>query len=133
MSRSRPPECFHCGYDLTGFGVGQTCPECGRAIRVLYENPPRAKAANAAVILGSVSLVLMLTLCCGAWPVLFVFPVLSWIGLVCAVVCGSQLRRDGARFSRDSRRVGRVGFWLCVPGVVLSVVVLAGVLYEAVT
>lgn len=122
--RRRPPECFHCRYDLSGFAVGQTCPECGQEIRVLYENPPRAGLANAAVILGSVSYLMVFAGCCGAWPLWFVFLGTSWAGLICAVVCRSRLKKHGYRYSRSSMTVARVGFWLCVPGVAVTVVVL---------
>lgn len=128
----RPPECFHCRYDLSGFAVGQTCPECGKQIRVLYENPPRAGLANAAVILGSVSYLTVLLGCCGAWPLWLAFPLTSWAGLVCALICRSQIRQDGYRYSRSSMTIARVGFWMCVPGVVVTVVVLLSLLYAAV-
>ncbi len=129
--RRRPPECFHCRYDLSGFAVGQTCPECGKQIRVLYENPPRAGLANAAVILGSVSYLMVFAGCCGAWPLWFVFLGTSWAGLICAIICRSQLKENGYRYSRSSMTIARVGFWMCVPGVVITTVVLVSLLYGA--
>jgi hypothetical protein len=127
----RPPECFHCRYDLSGFAVGQTCPECGKEIVVLYENPPRAGLANAAVILGSVSYLMVFAGCCGAWPLWFVFLGTSWAGLICAIICRSQLMENGYRYSRSSMTIARVGFWMCVPGVVITTVVLVSLLYGA--
>lgn len=127
--RRRPPECFHCRYELTGFAVGDVCPECGHRIEVLYENPPRSGLANASVILGTVSYLLVFIGCCGAWPLWFVFLGTSWAGLACAMVCRAQIRSDGYRYSRDSMTVARVGFWMCVPGVVVTTVTLAMILY----
>lgn len=129
--RRRPPECFHCRYDLSGFAIGDVCPECGHRIEVLYENPPRSGLANASVILGSVSYLLVFMGCCVAPPLWVVFLGTSWAGIICALVCRARIRSNGYRYSRDSMTVARVGFWMCVPGVVITAAVLAAMVYGA--
>lgn len=126
------PTCFHCRYDLTGFAVGQTCPECGNEIRTLYENQATPGAATAAVVCGATGLGMVLVGCCGLWPLMLMWPVLSIAGMVCAWTARAQIRRAAYLYTRGSMTAARIGFWLCVPGVVAAVVVGAVIAYELV-
>lgn len=126
---SRPARCAHCRYDLRGFAVGQTCPECGHEIRVLYESPPKAHLASASVWLGIAGLIAGLAGCAGAWPMAGLWIASSWIGTVCAMVCRHRILADGYRYSPGSMAVSRVGFWLCAPGLVATALVVIATVF----
>lgn len=130
--RRNPPKCRDCGYELTGYGIGDRCPECGATIRTLYDEPPRSNLANASVILGSISLASIPIACCGLWPVAIGFFVAAAAGMTCAMIARSRIRADGYRYSRSSRTITRVGFWLSTPGTVLTITAIVAMVYHAV-
>ncbi len=131
--RRSPPRCRECGYELTGFGIGDTCPECGAIIRLLYDEPPTSNLAKASVILGSISLGSFAIAVCGLWPLVFVFFAGGVAGMACSLVARRQIRKDGYRFSRNSKTITRVGFWICAPGTTLAATVIAGAVFAALT
>lgn len=129
--QQHPPECLNCRYDLTGFSIGQTCPECGQGISAFYLHPSRATLGDASVILGTVSF-LCVGLGCIFWPLFFVFLGTSWAGMICALLCRHRTRKHPYGFARSSIIVARIGFWMSVPGVVLTTVAAFSALYAAV-
>lgn len=122
-------KCVHCDYNVSGFEIGDLCPECGEIIRTLRIPTMVPDSATAGVVLGSISILGFVISCCGAWPLLFVAPPLSWIGLICSIHARRACIQKRHVYGRSARIRTRLGFWLCVPGVALSVLVCAGFLY----
>lgn len=110
--------CTHCHYDLAGLAAGQACPECGNEIRPLVGELPTPWAASVAFGCGVVSLFG----CVGWRPLMVVSPVLATVGIMFALWARATIRRAPGRFANHSWSFARVGFWLCVPGVIALLV-----------
>lgn len=133
----QPPGCIHCGYDLTGFTIGETCPECGRRIVDLQQDPELSPFAGSSLLCGVLSLLALF----GGWssgfegdllvalPMMFVSVGLSCIGVVLAVLTRRSIKQRPFKFAPGSMTIARVGFWLSAPGLIL---LLAGIGIELV-
>ncbi len=117
------PVCLHCRYDLTGFAVGQTCPECGNEIRSLFESDTIPDGATGAVVCGLIGLGSVLGGCCGMWPLLLLWPFMSVVGMMLAFGARSLIRRHPDLYARRSVRRVWLGFGLCVPGVAVAALI----------
>lgn len=126
------PTCGHCQYDLTGFAVGQTCPECGNEIRTLSGGAIIPWTATAAVVCGLTGLGSVFGGCCGMAPLMLICPLLSVPGMLCAWIARAQIRQDPDLYARRSITTIRIGFWLCAPGAVVLIVAVVGIVYAVV-
>lgn len=111
--------CTDCHYDLTGLAVGQACPACGNEIRPMVGDLPTPWAASDAFGCGIVSLFG----CVGWRPLMVASPVLAAVGMVFALWARAKIRQAPGRFANHSWSFARVGFWLCVPGVIALLVI----------
>ena len=127
MTRDLTPRCPRCKYDLTGFELGQTCPECGWRIKflrplMLY----RIDAIIAAII--SMSGVIMTVLGCGYPPLLIAGPCVSVIGVLLGVVVAFRSTRGP--HDKDTTEALHVAIWggvagvLLVPAVIIAMMIL---------
>ncbi len=105
------PTCWHCEYSLVGFDVGQRCPECGNAITDLGPAPETCPEAFAAAICAGITvLMLLLTALSLRFTPLLIGEVFALLAVVFAML--STLETEGVRFSRLSRSLGRISFWI---------------------
>lgn len=126
---AQAPRCFHCQYELTGFAVGQTCPECGNEIRTLYGSRKLPLSVKVSLWCGGLGLLALFP--CGC---LFPLTGLLWLalsvaGLAAALVARAEIRTNPQLYRKSSIAVARTGFWLCVPGVVVLILIVVGVAY----
>ncbi len=121
-----PPRCAHCGYDLTGFSIGGTCPECGQRITP-QQDPDLSSPAGSSLFCGVLAL-LALFACFLAddtlTALLMVFASfgLSCVGVVLAVLARRSIKRWPVRYAPGSMTIARLGFWLSAPGMILLLV-----------
>jgi len=120
---ARTPQCFHCKYELTGFAVGQTCPECGNEIRTLYGSRETPQSAKIAVWCGGFALLSVFPGGCLFGLLVLLCPILSIIGLVASLTARAEIRRNPYLYSKAGIVVARTGFWLCVPGIVVLILI----------
>lgn len=113
------PECIHCRYELTGFSVGDVCPECGEQIKDLYPELEYSRWACAAAVCGAMSLCTLFIAASDAYLLIFGFFGFAWIGVVLAVVARRSIRRAPFRCARGSMAIARCGFWMSAPGVII--------------
>lgn len=123
------PICWHCRYDLTGFAVGDRCPECGSTIHTLARPLRIPGSATVGVVLGTLGLVCVGCTCVGAWPMIFGFPLASWAGAIASIVARQELRRRPHLYAQQAMARARLGFWLSMPGVVGTCVLGAAAIY----
>lgn len=127
----RRPQCLHCQYDLTGFAVGQVCPECGKKIRALV---PHGKSLGAArwasamgygatgsVVVGVLLIVAGFVLAPLGVLLLLVSLPLTYIGLITAGAAWWEVRHNPYLYTRRSMRQAKVGLVLCLIPVIVAV------------
>ena len=116
------PTCWNCGYERTGLGVDDVCPECATPIwssrDPAIENPELAKEASSAMVWGIVALVLFFA-CLGPLAGLVAIP---------AIIKGGRVRELAKSGTVDSTIAGnaRAGFvcgWIAA-GLSIGVVLL---------
>lgn len=123
----RTPECVQCRYDLTGFSVGATCPECGRQITDLYPALEFSRLATAAAVCGALSLCMILSASLGddlahisvAIVLILGFFGLGLIGVVLALLARRAIRKSPFRHARGSMAIARSGFWMSAPALIV--------------
>lgn len=118
------PRCLVCRYDLTGFGVGDICPECGHRIEILYETPEDSDLANTAVYFGLTSIACF-GLACLVPPMLVAALPMGTVGAIVAIIARSRILMRPARYGRQSMLRARLGFWLSVPGLAVTGLLIA--------
>lgn len=126
---NRTPECYQCRYDLIGFAIGERCPECGAIIHTLAQSPRIPRSATVSVIFGGLSLGCVGCTCVGAWPMMIGFPLAGWVGAIASIVAGQALRRHPFQYAQQAMARARLGFWLSVPGIIGSCVMIAAAVY----
>lgn len=115
----RIPECSHCRYELTGFSVGDVCPECGEQIKDLYPELEYSRLACAAAVCGALSLCTLVIAANGPYLLIFGFLGFAWTGVVLAMVARRSIRRAPFRCAGGSMAIARCGFWMSAPGVII--------------
>ena len=131
--KCRSPACFHCQYDLTGFIVGQTCPECGNQILALVPYGESLWVAKLGLILGlgaSGALILGVVL----WMIPSTSPMmalsmsvnclsvpLSYIGLITSGAAWWEIRQHAYVYSPRSKLHAKIGFFLCLAPAALTI------------
>ncbi len=141
----RRPQCLHCQYDLTGFAVGQVCPECGKKIRALVPHGKSLPAARLVVKLGCgaagslvfgavmalLSMVFLGTIASTLLAILgllcFMLSLpLSYIGLIGAGAAWWDVRHNPYLYTPNSMMQVKIGLCLClIPTVLFAVIYLA--------
>ena len=97
MIRPRHPQCPVCTYDLDGFQIADTCPECGWQIEFLRPAVRGRSIAQTGALLSMLG-VICDVFACGFAPLVLAGIVASGAGLGlgwCAKRAHAQGRRDG--------------------------------------
>lgn len=110
------PRCFHCGYDLRGFAVGDRCSECGQSIITLESSPDIPWSLAVASGLTGFAWLSMLAVCIGAWPAILFWLGLSAAGMLCALIGHRTTRRNPHRYTPTARTITLVSIVACIPG-----------------
>lgn len=119
MSDSPPPCCLHCRYELSGFAVGDTCPECGTRVLTVAEDQDVPTAVAVSIFAGSTGALCLGLAIAGLFYGSFglVWFALLWllssaIGLIYAVWAAVTIRRNPRLTSRRTIVASRIGFSL---------------------
>lgn len=133
MTPHRCPQCLHCQYDLTGFAVGQECPECGMQIQQLEHHQARPWTTRVALAIGlcstgSMAIGLILkrmastthTMATGDGLICLTVP-LSILGLIAFGAAWGEVRHNPHLYTRRSMRQAKIGLVLCLIPVALAV------------
>lgn len=104
LRTSRPRfDCLSCGYDLRGLAVGETCPECGKVISLVYDSDvPPSLYATWSLVFGIV-----------AFPSCVLFGVGTFVAGILAIVfwwvARNQVReRERAASSMTAANAGLI-------------------------
>lgn len=126
-------KCVFCDYNVSGFEIGEICPECGETIHTLSKPNAVPKTATASVWCGSISIACLFVGLCGAFygmlPLILATLLVAWIGAICSIRGSRVASKARHLYGRRSRVIARIGFWLCMPGVGLTVVLTAAMIY----
>lgn len=131
------PQWLHCQYDLTGFAVGQVCPECGMEIQQLEHHQAQPWTTRVALAIGlcstgSMAIGLTLkrmasttyTMATGDGLICLTVP-LSILGLIAFGAAWGSLRRDHQEFEPSLALQAKIGLALSLLPIVFLGVVIA--------